>query len=96
MSLLLDLSDDRRAAKTWLPASDKDVTEGRVVKGSIVDDGRPLCATHGAMNCIALVDDGSRLFRCSECAVGAQWYPTNSREAKSRFRQEWDARVTGS
>lgn len=94
MSLLLDLPDERRKAKTWLPESDKDVTEHRVIKGDTCWDGKPECVLHGSMNCIAPKgQDESRLFRCSQCGVGAIWYPTNSQVARKRFREEWDAAV---
>lgn len=95
MSLLLDLEDERRSAKPWLPESDKDVTEGRVVRGSREHDGKPECVDHGAMHSIApSADDQHRLYRCSTCGVGAVWYPTNSPTAKRTFSKEWDRRVT--
>jgi hypothetical protein len=66
--MLIDLQDDRRAAKTWLPGDDRDVTSGRVTRGA---DGKPRCARHGAMN---RVDKIRSLWRCSEfrCGVGAE------------------------
>ena len=90
MSLLLDLSDDRRDNKPWLPDSDQDVTEGRVIKGSLATDGKPVCILHGAMNCVS-----PSVWRCSEfrCGVGAQWFATNSPEAKRAFSKAWDERV---
>jgi hypothetical protein len=95
MSLLLDLTDERRAGKPGLPESDADVTEGRVLRGSIAEGERPHCAVHGAMNSVAPpAEDEHRLYRCQMCGVGAMWYPANSREAKIQFRKAWDARVT--
>ena len=93
--MLRDLSDERRAAKPWLPTSDLDVTEGRVIPGPIDSDRRPMCEVHGAMNCIAppSTQDMSRIYRCSECGVGALWWPTNSPTAKRAFTSNWDARV---
>lgn len=95
MSLLLDLSDDRRGTKTYLPPDDRDVTAGRVVAGPLEWDGRPSCVLHGAMNCIAPpAPDEGRMFRCSTCRVGALWYPTNSKASKIAFRKAWDERVS--
>jgi hypothetical protein len=94
MSLLLDLSDERRAGKPGLPADDRDVTNGLVVRGPVEWDGRPNCVRHGAMNAIAPpAEDEHRIYRCYSCGVGAQWYPTNSKEAKIRFRKTWDETV---
>ena len=91
MSYLDDLPDDRRAGKAGLPADDRDVTNGLVVKDPDPQwDGRPWCVRHGAMN---RVDPVEQLYRCQMCGVGARWWPTNSQEAKIRFRKEWDARV---
>jgi hypothetical protein len=66
MDLLLDLSDARRAVKDWLPADDRDVTNGLVVMGH---DG-PRCIRHGAMNRVHPIEP---IYRCSEyrCGVGA-------------------------
>lgn len=66
--MLIDLSDDRRGAKPWLPDDDRDVTAGRVVED---DDGKPACKLHGAMN---RVDPIRRIYRCQEfrCGVGAE------------------------
>lgn len=68
---LIDLSDERRANKPWLPLDDRDVTNGLVFAG---DDGKPRCRDHGAMN---RVDPHRRLYRCSEtrCGVGAEVLP---------------------
>lgn len=65
---LIDLSDERRPNKPWLPADDRDVTAGRVVTGPL---GKPACHRHGAMN---RVDMHRSLWRCSEmyCGVGAE------------------------
>ena len=69
--MLADLQDDRRAAKTWLPDDDRDVTSGRVTGDA---DGKPRCARHGAMN---RVDQHRSIWRCSEfrCGVGAEIVP---------------------
>lgn len=93
MSLLLDLSDERRFAKTWLPSDDRDVTNGLVVKSSLLWDGRPDCIRHGAMHLISPPgDDQSRIYRCSECGVGAIWYPTGSPASKRAFSRAWDSK----
>lgn len=66
--MLVDLSDDRRGKKPWLPGDDRDVTNGLV----ILDDwGKPACVRHGAMN---RVDPIRRIYRCQEmyCGVGAK------------------------
>jgi hypothetical protein len=65
---IADLSDDRRDKKPWLPADDRDVTNGLVVADRF---GKPACVWHGAMN---RVDPIRRLYRCSEqrCGVGAE------------------------
>jgi len=66
--MIIDLSDERRANKPWLPADDHDVTNGLVI-----DDGHglPACQRHGAMN---RVDPHRSIWRCSEfrCGVGAE------------------------
>jgi hypothetical protein len=66
--MLIDLQDDRRAAKTWLPDDDRDVTNGLVEADP---EGRPRCVRHGAMN---RVDEYRQIYRCSEfrCGVGAE------------------------
>jgi hypothetical protein len=76
---LRDLSDERRAAKTWLPQSDKDVSEGRVTMRRVLapSDGKghtwyasyPHCAKHGAMHRLTTQ---ANLWRCSECGVGCE------------------------
>jgi hypothetical protein len=65
---VIDLSDDRRSNKPWLPADDRDVTSGLVVTD---DWGKPSCSRHGAMN---RVDAHRGVYRCSEfrCGVGAE------------------------
>lgn len=94
MSYLLDLSDERRSAKPWLPADDCDVSNGLVVADNrVVWDGKPVCIQHGAMH---RIDPVERIYRCSECGVGARHLPTNSKEAKICFRKKWDARVVES
>jgi hypothetical protein len=79
--MIIDLQDDRRAKKTWLPhpGDDRDVTNGLVTEGT---DGRPRCWRHGAMN---RVDPVRRIYRCSEfrCGVGAEVVPDP--------RGAWDA-----
>jgi hypothetical protein len=69
--MLADLPDARRAAKPWLPADDRDVTNGLVRPGP---DGKPECARHGAMN---RVDPYRRFYRCQEmrCGAGAEYLP---------------------
>ena len=64
--VLLDLEDERRDKKPWLPASDKDVSEGRV----FLLFGLPGCRTHGAMLCVS---QEGHIWRCGElhCGVGA-------------------------
>ena len=64
--MIIDLPDERRAAKTWLSADDRDVTCGRVYQDSW---GKPACQRHGAMN---RVDQYRRIYRCSDCGVGAE------------------------
>ena len=75
--MLADLSDERRGKKPWLPADDRDVTNGLVTEGA---DGRPRCKRHGAMNRVHPV---LRLYRCSEqyCGVGAQVVPGEAAQA---------------
>jgi hypothetical protein len=65
---VIDLSDERRRNKPWLPEDDRDVTNGLVYAD---DQGRPRCQWHGAMN---RVDPIRRIYRCSEfrCGVGAE------------------------
>lgn len=70
---LIDLSDERRAAKTWLPKDDRDVTNGLVILDKGIP-GRPLktkprCKRHGSMN---RVDPVRRIYRCSDCGVGME------------------------
>jgi hypothetical protein len=71
--MIIDLQDDRRAAKTWLPfgGDDRDVTNALVTEGK---DGKPRCWRHGAMN---RVDPHRRIYRCQEwhCGVGAEVVP---------------------
>lgn len=66
--MVVDLQDDRRDKKPWLPADDRDVTNGLVITGT---DGKPECRRHGAMN---RVDPIRRIYRCQEmyCGVGAE------------------------
>jgi hypothetical protein len=68
---IVDLSDERRSKKPWLPADDRDVTNGLVVEDEY---GKPACVRHGAMN---RVDPFRRIYRCSEmyCGVGAEIIP---------------------
>jgi hypothetical protein len=65
---LLDLADERRNAKPWLPEDDRDVTNGHVV---LDEHGKPSCRLHGAMN---RVDRHERIYRCTNerCGVGAR------------------------
>ncbi|WP_374112099.1 hypothetical protein [Pseudonocardia sp. TRM90224] len=65
---LTDLSDARRANKTWLPDDDGDVTTGLVLQD---EASKPACRRHGAMNRVHPVE---HIYRCSEfrCGVGAR------------------------
>jgi hypothetical protein len=71
--MIIDVQDDRRAAKTWLPfdGDDRDVTNGLVTEDR---HGKPACWKHGAMN---RVDPVRSIWRCSEfrCGVGAEVVP---------------------
>jgi hypothetical protein len=71
--MIIDLQDDRRGAKTWLPypGDDRDVTNGLVTEDK---GGKPACRWHGAMN---RVDPDRRIYRCQEmrCGVGAEVVP---------------------
>ena len=66
--MIIDLPDDRRSAKSWLPDDDRDVTNGLVYEDM---HGKPACKRHGAMN---RVDPYCRIYRCQEfrCGVGAE------------------------
>lgn len=66
--VLIDLQDERRHNKPWLPADDRDVTSGLVTEDT---HGKPACIRHGAMN---RVDPHRRIYRCQEmyCGVGAE------------------------
>mgnify|MGYP001565876797 CR=1 FL=1 len=68
MHMIVDLSDERRKNKPWLPDDDRDVANGYVTEDNL---GKPLCRFHGAMN---RVDPIRRIYRCSEfrCGVGAE------------------------
>lgn len=75
---LLDLSDDRRDKKPWLPEDDRDVSNGLVY----LDAWRkPACYLHGAMHRVSADRGAVRIYRCSEmrCGLGAQlvieWKP---------------------
>jgi len=74
--VIIDLQDDRRAAKPWLPADDRDVTGGLVIEDR---HGKPACVRHGAMN---RVDRFRRVYRCQEhrCGVGAEVVEAAARE----------------
>jgi hypothetical protein len=89
VSYLDDITDDRRSAKPWLPADDRDVTNGLVTPDPLWG-GRPSCVRHGAMN---RIDPTEKLYRCQVCGVGARWLPANTPEAKRRFSRGWDLRV---
>jgi len=67
-AVVADLPDARRRNKPWLPADDRDVTNGLVVADAF---GKPACARHGAMN---RVDPEQLIYRCQEmyCGVGAR------------------------
>lgn len=92
MSYLDDMSDERRAGKPGLPADDRDVTNGLVVRDRAWG-GRPNCVIHGAMN---RVDAVEHIYRCQMCGVGARWLPANTPEAKRRFSEAWDQRFEAS
>lgn len=68
MNRLVDLSDERRYAKPWLPEDDRDVTNGHVI---LDRHGKPACKLHGAMN---RVDRYELIYRCmnEKCGVGAR------------------------
>jgi hypothetical protein len=68
MSRLVDLSDERRSAKSWLPEDDRDVTNGHVI---LDQHSKPACKLHGAMN---RVDQYELIYRCmnEKCGVGAR------------------------
>lgn len=74
---IIDLPDQRRTNKPWLPADDRDVTNGLVIADSF---SKPACIWHGVMN---RVDPVRRIYRCSEfqCGVGAEmiWPSTVAR-----------------
>lgn len=74
--MLHDLPDDRRSAKPWLPADALDVARGLVFEDpapfSPESRGKPRCSVHGAMH---RIDSTERIYRCSECGVGARWSP---------------------
>ena len=77
MRKLIDLPDERRAAKSWLPASDKDVTEGRVIWRDFPAGRYPACVEHGAL--LRVSPPPHRIYRCMApigefrtCGVGAQ------------------------
>ena len=50
--MIVDVSDARRSAKPWLPASDKDVSEGRVALKEYECGVYPACVKHGAMHAL--------------------------------------------
>ena len=68
--MIIDLQDERRAEKSWLPCEgdDRDVTNGLVAEDK---PGKPRCWRHGAMN---RVDPHRAVYRCHEsrCGVGAE------------------------
>ena len=71
--MIIDVQDDRRGAKTWLPhpGDDRDVTNELVTEDK---GGKPACWRHGAMN---RVDPARRIYHCQEmrCGVGAEVVP---------------------
>jgi hypothetical protein len=71
--LLLDLSDERRDKKPWLPQNDgMDVRDGLVMLECypLLTDAFPACREHGAM--LAMTEE-CHVWRCGEwkCGVGA-------------------------
>jgi hypothetical protein len=73
---VIDLPDDRRGNKPWLPADDRDVTNGLVALVGSDVGWYPHCRRHGAMN---RVDPHRSIWRCSEfrCGVGAELVVTH-------------------
>jgi hypothetical protein len=69
---LVDLSDERRNQKPWLPQNDgRDVSDGLVYMDDFTAGRYPACWRHGA---IARVSLTPALYRCQEmrCGVGAE------------------------
>ena len=71
--VLLDLSDERRAKKPWLPQNEgKDVSDGLVSLAAFprLAGLFPVCGEHGAM--LAMTEE-CHVWRCGEwkCGVGA-------------------------
>jgi hypothetical protein len=87
---LLDLSDDRRDKKPWLPEDDWDVSNGLVVLDSW---SKPACALHGAMNRVSAEPGPVRIYRCSEmrCGVGGKLVEMIHAITESLYHQLEDA-----
>lgn len=72
VGVLSDLPDERRSKKAWLPQSDRDVSEGRVVLATYprLPGQYPACFLHGALAC---VNQEGYIWRCLEqyCGLGA-------------------------
>lgn len=69
---LIDLADERRDKKPWLPQNEgRDVTDGLVFVAEFSAGRYPACWRHGA---ITRVDRIRRLYRCQEmrCGVGGE------------------------
>lgn len=67
---LLDLEDERRNKKPWLPQSGNDVSEGWIslVEYPNLTDYWPACKEHGALLCVAIE---GHIWRCGEFECGA-------------------------
>lgn len=69
---LIDLPDERRDKKPWLPQNDgRDVSDGLVVLDDFTAGRYPSCWRHGAINRVMAE---RRVYRCQEmrCGVGAE------------------------
>lgn len=70
--MLVDLPDERRVAKPWLPQNDgRDVSDGLVFMQDFTAGRYPSCRRHGAIARVSLIP---ALYRCQEmrCGVGAE------------------------
>ena len=69
---LVDLPDERRDKKPWLPQNGgADVTDGLMFMDDFTAGRYPACWRHGAIARVALIP---ALYRCQEmrCGVGAE------------------------
>jgi len=71
-NILLDLEDERRSKKPWLPQDDRDVTNLWVYLDAYpgCEGLYPACVIHGAMLCVS---EERHIWRCGEhqCGLGA-------------------------